>query len=84
MYPAIMPLHESLLTYATPISRAYSFNRVIILLKGLFSLNFVNFLAIESISVASFLEANILLILGFADSDLEGVGGRGGGQSLGS
>ena len=46
-----------------------------ILLKGLFFLNFVNFLAIESISVASFLEANILLILGFVDSDLPGVGG---------
>ena len=53
-----------------------------ILLKGLFSLNFVNFSAIESISVASFLEANIVLILGFADSGLEGVGGGGGGQSL--
>ena len=45
-------------------------------------MNFVNFSAIESISVVSFLEANILLVLGFADSDLEGVGGGGGGQSL--
>ena len=54
-----------------------------ILLKGLFFLNFVNFSAIESISVdVSFLEANVLLLLGFADSDLEGVGGGGGGQSL--
>ena len=52
-----------------------------ILLKGLFFLNLVNFLAIESISVASFLKANILLLPGFADSDLEGVGGGGGRQS---
>ena len=45
-------------------------------------MNFVNFLAIESISVdVSFLEANILLLLGYADSDLEGVGGGGGRQS---
>ena len=51
-------------------------------LKGLFSLNFVNFLAMYSMIVASCLEEKIFLILGFVDSDLQGVGGGGGGSRL--
>ena len=48
-----------------------------------FSFNFDSFSAIESIILASCLEAKIFFNLRFADSDLHGVGGGGGGSHLG-